>query len=601
MKKMFKSILLAMAGIVASFVGGAGNALMAVGLGATDTQNGDIANTDNAAQQANGGADGGVATVTQGQQAAGEGGDGLYIRDVDAVVHKIDQMATPLLQISSYASNQDINAQEFEYWAIGPRIGRTTVASNISKAAVNKADRFKLEISTPGFVTKDDTIRVVGYKGFKDGSTSPSTGTVYTGDGKKYTNVQMGDGKEDLILFVINVDEETGYPICVTVNGPANKDCFKLPFDLKQGTVLIRMGKSCGEMDAQTGRFVNYPEPEIQFTQNFMFQVEQSTFDKLTDKKVKWDFNDIEQAGIRDMKIAQENTYLFGKKKRIRHPNKENLNQYFTQGLWWMPSKDLEIGHEEALKWADGSFMYTDEYGNVAFEDGTPFTSATNAVFYDSDKTPYSSTGGGHSTSTTIKTKILTECVVKDDDFVDFAREMFVGAAGNKKKVMLCGSKMLAAFGKVKSDKIALKQTWDNWDLTFSRFHTDFGDVMVIYDEQLDMNGMSAYGFCIDPEYLKKKTFISLKRNVLDLKSAGIRNSDAVTLQEVAGVYLQFADAHARVQLKGNDGALDWETAIKFDYHAIRNRASEVANAKMKYQSGVTGNSDANNNFVPQA
>lgn len=482
MKKIVSMLMVMMASIVALAMGASGDALMSSGLTAADSQ-GDGNVAAGSAQSANGAADGGIMNVSQGQQIAGEGGDGLYTRDVDEVVLKINPMSTPLLQITSYASSSEVDSQEFEYWSVGPRIGRSTVAS----APVNGADRFKLPIADKGFVTKDDTIRVVGVKGYEAGTDNVA--------------------KEDLVLFVINVDEETGFPICCCVNGKKS-DKFKAPATLVQGKVLIRMGKSCGEMDAQTGRFHNYPEPEIQYTQNFMFQVEQSTFDKMTSKKVKWDFNDIEEAGIRDMKIAQENTYMFGVKRKMRHPNKENINQYFTGGLWWQAGKDIEIGH---------------------LDNG--------------------------------------QAVISDDDLVTFAREVFVGSAGNKRKVMLCGSKMLEKFGQIRSDRFRLKETVDVWNLTFSRFHTDFGDVLVIYDEQFDMNGMSAYGFCIDPEFIKKKVFMSLKRTVLELIKSGQRNSNAVVLQEVAGVYLQYADAHARVQLVGNAGAYDWNTAAKFDYH----------------------------------
>lgn len=567
MKKFILSFSVKFFTMLALVMSISGSVLMAAGLVATDSQ-GDGNASDGEVQSVNGGADGGAMTVSQGQQVAGEGGDGLYIRDVEETVEKIDTMSTPLLQISSYASNSDVDAQEFEYWSVGPRIGRTTIpAGGVTAATVNKADRFVLPIEDPGFVTKDDTIRVVSYKGFADNSNATKQGTVYLYDGTQKT-VTMGDGREDLVLFVINVQEDTGYPVCVCVNGPATTSAsktnnpFRLPFDLEEGTVLIRMGKSCGELDAQTGRFQNYPEPEIQYTQNFMFQVEQSTFDKMTAKKVKWGFNDIEQAGIRDMKIAQENTYLFGKKKKIRHPNKENMNQYFTGGLWWMPAKDLTIGHQEAVKDANGDIVYVDAAGNIV------------------------AAGSAGATP-------LLETVIKDDDLVDFAREMFVGAAGNKKKVMLCGSMVLAKFGQIRSDRFRLKETVDVWNLTFSRFHTDFGDILVIYDEQLDMNGMSSYAFCIDPEYLKKKTFLGLTRNVLELKKAGIRNSDAVTLQEVAGIYLTFPDAHARVQLAGNDDKLDWGTAEKFDFYAAKNSVPPKKKSASKGTDGITMEDDS--------
>lgn len=523
MKNFFKNVFALVATFVALAMGATGDILMAAGLTASDSQ-GDGNVTALEGQSVNGGSDGGTMTVTQGQQIAGEG-DGLYTRDVDEVVLKINPMSTPLLQITSYASSAEIDSQEFEYWSVGPRITRTTITSAMVPDTINKLDRFKLEIADKGFVTKDDTIRVVGVKGWAAGS-----------------NAGTADGVEDLVLYVINVDEESGYPVCICINGPKSKG-FKLPVTLAQGQVLVRMGKSCGEMDAQTGRFHSYPEPEIQYTQNFMFQVEQSTFDKMTSKKVKWDFNDIEEAGIRDMKIAQENTYLFGVRRKVRHPGKDNNNQYFTGGLWWQAGKDLTIGHQ-------------------------------------------------------ITENSQTVTVINDDDLVTFARQMFVGSAGNKKKVMLCGSAMLEKFGQIRSDRFRLKETVDVWDLTFSRFHTDFGDILVIYDEQLDMNGMSAYGFCIDPEYIKKKVFLSLKRTVLELIKSGQRNSNAVVLQEVAGVYLQYADAHARVKLAGTN-SYDWDTAAKFDYHAANTAVPpKKASALYKENGDVTASGTTTDGVV---
>ena len=87
------------------------------------------------------------------------------------------------------------------------------------------------------------------------------------------------------------------------------------------------------------------------------------------------------------------------------------------------------------------------------------------------------------------------------------------------------------------------------WNLKFKSWDTDFGEVLTIHHELFDANGMSDYGFAMDPEYLSKKTHVSWARNVLDLKTAGIRNTDAVVIQEVACLYLRYAKAHARMRL----------------------------------------------------
>ena len=246
-------------------------------------------------------------------------------------------------------------------------------------------------------------------------------------------------------------------------------------------------------MDVQTGRFNNIPMPETQYCQNFMIQVEQSTFDKIASKEVNWNFSDLEEDGIYDMRLAMENTYLFGVKNVIKHIAKEGMNTWFTGGIWWMAGKDIEVGKWDAAK-------------NCA--------------------------------------------VISDEDLVDITKDLFVGTGiGNKRKILLCGSDMLSAFSKIKSDKFRLKDTVEVWNLKFKSWDTDFGEVLTVHHELFDVNGMSDCGFALDPEYLSKKTHVSWARNILDLKKAGIRNTDAVVIQEVSCLYLRYAKAHARMKL----------------------------------------------------
>ena len=259
------------------------------------------------------------------------------------------------------------------------------------------------------------------------------------------------------------------------------------------------MGKACAELDVQTGRFNNLPTSEEQYCQNFMIQVEQSTFDKIASKEVDWNFSDIEEDGIYDMRLAQENTYLFGAKARIKHITKDNMDTWFTGGIWYMAGKDIEVGtYNETRK-----------------------------------------------------------CVeISDDNLVEISKDLFVGTGiGNKRKVLVVGSEMLEAFSKIKSEKFRLKENVESWNLKFKSWSTDFGELLVIHHELFDMNGMSDCGFALDPEYLTKKTHISWQRNVLDLKKAGIRNTDAVVIQEVACLYLRYAKAHARMKLAAKAGA----------------------------------------------
>lgn len=417
----------------------------------------------------------GIATETRGRQS---GDPELYTKDVDKKITKIRPMATPIDQISRYAKAQHSDSFEVKYYSVGTRpiscITTSDVAAQTSGASIS------LPVDDANMFTLDDTIRVVGVKGTHD-----EKGNAYKDD---------DENRPDLVLCVCNKNTDTNMPTVYAVNGDldAQGNPIFVPA-IPKGTTLVRMGKACGELDVQTGRFNNIPTPEIQYCQNFMIQVEQSTFDKIASKEVDWAFSDLEEDGIYDMRLAQENSYLFGVKNKIAHTAKNGAYTWFTGGIWWMAGKDIEVGvWDTASKCA----------------------------------------------------------VIHDDNLVDITKDLFVGTGiGNKRKILLCGSDMLSAFSKIKSEKFRLKDTVEVWNLKFKSWDTDFGEVLTIHHELFDINGMSDCGLALDPEYLAKKTHVSWSRNVLDLKKAGVRRTDAVVIQEVACLYLRYAKAHARMRL----------------------------------------------------
>lgn len=417
----------------------------------------------------------GIATETSGRL---NGDSEFYNKDIDQRITRIRPMATPVDQISRYAKAQSSDSFEVKYYSVGTRPISCKTSSKLT--AQSSGASVTLPVDDPNMFTIDDTIRVVGVKG------------VYKEDGTKYD--VDDENTPDLQLCVCGRDNSTSSPVVYAVNG--NLDSNKAPIwvpEIPAGTTLVRMGKACAELDVQTGRFNNLPSAEIQYCQNFMIQVEQSTFDKIADKEVDWSFSDIEEDGIYDMRLAQENTYLFGVKNKIAHTTKNGSYTWFTGGIWWMAGKDIEVGEWDASK------------GCAA---------------------------------------------ITDDNLVDITKDLFVGTGiGNKRKILFCGSDMLSAFSKIRSDKFRLKDTVEVWNLKFKSWDTDFGEVLTIHHELFDINGMSDCAFALDPEYLTKKTHVSWSRNILDLKTAGVRNTNAVVIQEVACLYLRYAKAHARMRL----------------------------------------------------
>lgn len=417
----------------------------------------------------------GIATETEGRQ---DGDPEFYTKDIDSKIIKIRPMATPIDQISRYAKAQKSDSFEVKYYSVGTRPIKAKTTSLVTQQASGAS--VTLPVDDANMFTLDDTIRVVGIKGYYD-----YQGVAYD---------RSDENTPDLVLCVCGRDASTSMPVVYAVNGrkDTNGATIWLP-EIPSNTKLIRMGKACGELDVQTGRFNNIPTSEIQYCQNFMIQIEQSKFDEIASKEVDWSFSDLEEDGIYDMRLAQENSYLFGDKHVIFHPTKDGMATWFTGGIWYMAGKDIEVGEWDATR---------------------------------------------------------QEAVISDENLVDICKDLFVGTGiGNKRKILFCGSDMLAAFSKIKSDKFRLKDTVEVWNLKFKSWDTDFGEVLTIHHELFDMNEMSDCGFAMDPEYLTKKTHVSWGRNILDLKKAGVRNTNAVVLQEVSCLYLRYAKAHARMRL----------------------------------------------------
>lgn len=475
--------------LVAFLTGTANNVIMAAALpdgGVTESGNGasEVQTAGNAPVTPSPVEPSGIATETQGR-AATEAMDNaeFYLNDIDKKIVKIRPMSTPIDTISRYANSSNTDSFKCKYYSVGTRPLKTTVKTDTT---FSSGQSVKLEVDDPTIFTMDDTILVPGVKAVTD-----YKGSAYTASDPK---------TPFLVLVVCGRDSSTNDPIVYAMNGKKDSDDKPIYFPdavsnkLLDGQELIRMGKACGELDVQTGRFNNTPKPDYQYCQNFMIQVEQSTFDKIAAKEVNWGFSDLEEDSLYDMRLTQELTELFGDMGIINHVAKENMTQWFTKGIWWMPSKDLELG------------------------------------VWDTE----------------------SQCAkVTFNSIVDLAQATFVGAGtGNKKKLVIGGSDVVNAFSKIDTENIRRTSgTVVKWNLEFTSIRTGFGEFLLIHHELFDQVRRSDEALILDPEYLSKKVHVGWQRNVLDLKKAGIRNTDAVVLQEVAALYLRYPNAHARLKL----------------------------------------------------
>jgi len=408
------------------------------------------------------------ATVTTGMEVTEDADPDFYAKAVDERITRMRPMRTPIDQITRKATSiSRVNSMVVQYYSVATRPIKATLTAEV---AAMTGSSVTLPVSDPNMFSETDTIRVHNVKGYKeDGATADD---------------------KDLMLYVVGKNDD-GFPNVIAVNGlKSTSGNVKTPL-LAKDTILIRMGRAASEIDVETGNFYNLPEPSEQFCQKFMMQVEQSTAHKMWEKKVDWNFSDIEEDGIYDMRLGMENSFLFGIKGKSKDPRKSGADVYFTGGIYWMVGKKMGLG---------------------VVEDGA--------------------------------------ATISDDEMVDFLKDLFTGNdSGNGQKIGFAGSDALAALAKMKSERFKVVKEFEKWGLKFTSFDSNFGKLLVMHHELMDKNEKSDEILVIDPEYLRKKHFITWNRQEYDMAKLAKRDTQAVVMKEASCCYLTYPNAHAIVKL----------------------------------------------------
>ena len=204
---------------------------------------------------------------------------------------------------------------------------------------------------------------------------------------------------------------------------------------------------------------------------------------KIADKEVEWTLSDQEEAAIYDMRLGMEKSFLFGTKKQIYDYRKKE-NVMLTEGIWHQAGKDFS---------------------------------------YDPD-------------------------TFDQDTLISLMRTAFTGNAGSKRKVLVGGSALIETINKLEYTKVVnARDTVTRWGIDFTEICSKFGRLYVLLSEVFDECGMDTAGLIIDPAYLQKYSHLPFGTEALDLKSAGVRNTDATVLTEASCLVLRYPKAHVRV------------------------------------------------------
>ncbi len=253
--------------------------------------------------------------------------------------------------------------------------------------------------------------------------------------------------------------------------------------EIPEGAELVRMGRAASELDVQTAQFEAVPTKAENFCQIFKMQVEQSTFMKMADKEVNWTFSDQEEIAVADMRMGMERSFLFGVKANITDSS-THREVRLTGGIW---------------NQAAGTFPYD------------------------------------HSR--------LTE-----DTLIDLCSRAFESSSGSGKKFIFAGTGFVDAVSKIETKKVRMAaETYTRFGLQFHEIVSNYGSLYLIYSPIFDKCGHRNDALIVDPDLVTKYCHIPFRTDTLDLRTAGIRNTDAVVITEASCIVLRQPQAHIRV------------------------------------------------------
>ena len=401
---------------------------------------------------------------------AREGSPELLLNEIDSQIVKIRPMATPVDQLSRCAGAKHTGSMTVDYYNVDTKPTSTTLKEDVPEP-VNDSDpdnitKVKIKTENNEIFDVSDTILVQGVSGYEADGTTLSI--------------------NDLVLYVVKKDADTGEIQVMAVNGKKVGSVPNCVPGIYSGTTLIRMGRAASELDVMSPQFEALPQKARNFCQIFKCQIEQSTLMKMANKEVPWNMSDQEEAAIYDMRLGMEKSFLFGVKQKLWDPiKKENI--LFTGGIWHQAGKD---------------FNYNPDNFN-------------QSEVVDMMREAFTGNAGS-------KRKIL------------------IGGSGLIGRLnKLEYSKVLTA-----GDNVV------KWGIDFSEIRSKFGTLYVLLSEVFDEVGMPDNGMVIDPEYLQKYSHIPFSTEALNLKASGVRNVDALVLTEASCLVLRYPKAHMRISMQ---------------------------------------------------
>lgn len=135
-----------------------------------------------------------------------------------------------------------------------------------------------------------------------------------------------------------------------------------------------------------------------------------------------------------------------------------------------------------------------------------------------------------------------------EEALVTLCKRAFTNNAGSSRKVLIGGTGLIEQLHKIEHSRfLSADQTTTKWGLDFTEIHSKFGTLYVLLSEVFDQCGMPDGGMIIDPEYITKYSHVPFRTERLNLRQAGVRNTDAIVITEASCLVLRYPGSHLRI------------------------------------------------------
>lgn len=380
---------------------------------------------------------------------------------IDDRIVKIRPSSTPLDQISRMVGARKAASMRVDYYSVDTKEGSSTVADTIRNLPLTHGQSFDLTVAKGSLFSETETVLI-------------PTLTIPDGAYKG----------QALVAYVTAVNANT--LSLVPVNIPDTAAMLEIG-TVSKGDPVIRMGRAARELDVQTAQYVALPRKDYNYCQIFKSQVEESLYQRLSDKEVGWNFSDQEEVAIMDMRMGMEKSFLFGARARVAiGDNPDEI--LFTGGIW---------------NQTDRTFTY-------------PKGDISTATLVQLSRAAFTGRSGS-------------------------SRKVLLGGSG------LMEALNQSPHMKV----ISAEEKESVWGVDFHLVVTKFGTLYVHHSEVFDLCGKENSGMVIDPDYITKYTHVPFSADRISFRKQGVRNTEGVVLTEASCLVLRYPDSHLRIEAEG--------------------------------------------------